>query len=101
MNIDKRTLTVVGVSTALGFIGDVATFSIGAKKLMFPKGKELVLLIVLGIVSGFIIDAAIKAVDDAQKLPEEKKLEGLVDKEKKKILSGEVVGKTPVKVDWV
>lgn len=104
--ISQRTLIVVGASTAVGFLGDVATYSVAASKgqsfrVVFPKGKELVQVLLLGIVGGFILDYAAKFVEDAVKTPEEKALDNLVEGEKQKIYSGLITNQTPTKIDWV
>lgn len=104
--ISQRTLIVVGASTAVGFLGDVATYSVAASKgqsfrIVVPKGKELVQVLLLGIVGGFILDYAAKFVEDAVKTPEEKALDNLVEGEKQKIYSGLITNQTPTKIDWV
>lgn len=104
--IDKRTAIVVGTSTVLGFIGDTITYSIAASKggkLRFhmPKGKALFNIIWIGIVTGILIDMAIKAIEDSQKPTEERKLDALADSEKKRIAQGALIGKSPTAVVWV
>jgi hypothetical protein len=101
----KRTLIVVGASTAIGFIGDVLTYSVAASKggkfrIVSPRGKELVAVILLGIVGGFLIDSALKGIETSLKSKEEKALDKLVDGEKEKIFSGVFKDRTPSQVVW-
>jgi hypothetical protein len=102
---NSRTLVLVATSTAVGFLGDVATYSVAASKgsalrVVFPKGKELVSVLLLGVVGGFILDYAAKKVEDSLKTKEEKALDELVSGEKEKIYSGIIKNLIPTKVDW-
>ena len=103
--ISSRTLIIVGTSTAVGFLGDVATYSVAASKgssfrIVIPKGKELLSVILLGVVGGFILDYAAKLVEDSLKTPEERALDELVGKEKEKIYSGIIKNEKPTQVQW-
>lgn len=103
--ISSRTLIIVGTSTAVGFLGDVATYSVAASKggsfrIVVPKGKELVSVLLLGIVGGFLLDYAAKLVEDSLKTPEEKSLDALVGKEKEKIYAGQIKNQTPTQIQW-
>lgn len=103
--ISSRTLIIVGTSTAVGFLGDVATYSVAASKggkfrIVIPRGKELFSVIMLGVVGGFILDYAAKLVEDSLKTPEEKALDALVGKEKEKIYAGTIKNEKPVQVQW-
>jgi hypothetical protein len=104
--MNKRTLIVVGASTAIGFLGDVATYSVAASKggafrIVFPKGKELVSVLLLGIVGGFILDYGVKLIEENVKSQEERELDKLVSGEKEKIYSGIIRNLKPTKVEWV
>lgn len=103
--ISSRTLVLVGTSTAVGFLGDVATYSVAASKggafrIVLPKGKELASVILLGVVGGFILDYAAKLVEDALKTKEELALDKLVGQEKEKIYSGVIKNQTPTLISW-
>jgi len=104
--MEKRTLIVVGASTAIGFIGDVATYSVAAAKgagifrIVFPKGKDLAAVLFLGIVGGFVIDYSLKMIEEAMKTKEEKLLDDLFGSEKRKIFAGQFIGKKPTQVVW-
>jgi hypothetical protein len=103
--MNKRTLIVVGASTAIGFLGDVATYSVAASKggafrIVFPKGKELVSVLLLGVVGGFILDYGVKLIEDSVKTQEERELDKLVSGEKEKIYSGIIRNLKPTKVEW-
>ena len=104
MKFDKRTLTIVGASTAIGFIGDVLTYSVAASrggsfKVVVPKGKELFWVLILGVIGGFAIDYAVKQVEEGLKIDEEKFLDRLVSKEKEVI--AQYIGKKPTKILWI
>ena len=103
--ISSRTLILVGTSTAVGFLGDVATYSVAASKggafrIVVPKGKELVSVLLLGVVGGFILDYAAKLVENSLKTPEERALYELVGKEKEKIYAGVIKNEKPTQVQW-
>ena len=105
MAINTRTLIVVGASTIIGFIGDVATYSVAASKgtafkVVVPKGKDLISVLVLGIIGGFIIDYACKKIEDLVKPDEEVLLDALVIEEKNKIEKGIIKNKNPKEVVW-
>ena len=104
MKFDNRTLTIVGASTAIGFIGDVLTYSVAASrggsfKVVVPKGKELFWVLILGVIGGFAIDYAVKQVEEGLKIDEEKFLDRLVSKEKEVI--AQYIGKKPTKILWI
>jgi len=103
--MNSRTLIVVGASTAIGFLGDVMTYSVAASKgakfrFIIPKGKELGSVLFLGIVGGFIIDYAVKQIEQSLKTKEEKLLEALLGEEEKKLRTGKYKNKNPLEVIW-
>lgn len=104
MKINKRTIIVVGASTAIGFLGDVLTYSVAAKKekftIVLPKGKDLVSVLALGIIGGFIIDYALKQIEESLKTPQERELDKLVQSEKQKLETGGFLGKRPTSIIW-
>ncbi len=100
MVFNKRTLTMITLSTAIGFVGDVATYSTGKGKFSIPRGKELITVLALGIIGGFIIDYGMNMIDNALKTKEEKLLDDLVSKEKSKIESGIIKNKIPEEIIW-
>jgi hypothetical protein len=108
MIINKRTLIVVGSSTAIGFLGDVLTYSVAARKdgasfkITIPKGKDLVSVLVLGIIGGFVIDYALKQIEESLKTPQEKALDKLLTSEKERIQSqsGFYINKNPISIIW-
>jgi hypothetical protein len=106
MVINKRTLIVVGSSTAIGFLGDVLTYSVAAKKdkfrIVIPKGKDLISVLALGIIGGFIIDYSLKLIEQSLKTPQEKALDALVEEEKGKLEKGIFANdKKPTQIIWV
>jgi len=105
MSLNKRTLIVVGASTAIGFLGDVMTYSVAASKggkfqFVVPKGKELASVLFLGIVGGFVIDYALKQIEQSLKTKQERLLDALIDEEKAKLDSGININKNPTGVIW-
>ena len=103
--INKRTLIVVGSSTAIGFLGDVMTYSVAASKgskfrFIVPKGKELASVLFLGVVGGFVIDYALKQIELSLKTKQERLLDTLVEQEKAKLESGVNINKNPTGVIW-
>ena len=102
----KNQLIVIGTATAIGFIQDSMMYSIamsqGQKfKFQIPKGKELAKVLIIGALTGLVIDFAVTQISNNLKAQEEKELDKLVKKEKKRIYEGEVKGQTPEQVLWV
>ncbi len=105
MGFDKRTALVVGSSVAIGFVGDLVIYSLAESKgqkfrLHMPKGKELAKLLALGFITGLVLDFAVKKLEYATLSKEAKKLEDLVQEERKRIAAGDRMGKTPTAVAW-
>lgn len=103
--MNTKTLVIVGSSTVIGFLGDVLTYSVAASKgkkftVVVPKGKDLVSVLALGIVGGFIIDYAVKQIEESLKTKQEKALDRLVAAERDKILNGKIEKQTPVQILW-
>lgn len=102
MQAKTRTAIIVGSSAALAIIGDVLTYSLGASKggkfrLAFPKGKDIIGFLAIGIISGFAVDFVIKAISARVKSEEEKKLDALLEEA---IILAETENKKPVKIIW-
>jgi hypothetical protein len=70
-------------------------------RLVAPTGKELVTVILLGIIGGFVLDYALKGVEFSLKSTEERALDVLVEQEKEKIVVGQIRDQIPSKVIWV
>lgn len=106
MNKTSRTAIIVASSSAIAIIGDVITYSLGASKggkfrIAFPKGKDLLGFLAIGIVSGIAVDLAIRAIESRIKTDEEKRLEALIEEEIKKLNAGAYEGKKPTNILWV
>lgn len=103
MAIDKKTATVILASTAIGYIGDVLTYSLGKPgkfKLTFPKGKEALQLLGLGLVSGLVVDFTVKKIEESLLTEGEKKLQALIEIEKQRLAAGERQNQEPVAIVW-
>lgn len=103
--MNKQTVILVIVSTGLGFIGDVLTYSITESKgktfgVHVPKGKELFQVLALGILSGIALDYVAKKVQLAIMTVEEREFADLVEKEQAAIGAGQRTGKMPKQVIW-
>lgn len=106
MAFDKTTLLIVAASTGVGFIGDVGTYSVAASrggkfKIAFPKGKDLALVLIMGIVGGFVIDWAVKKISRFVMSDAEKSLSDLFEAEVENIRSGKRQGVIPAAIEWV
>jgi len=102
----RNQAVIIGTSTLIGFVGDVAMYSIAASKgkkfkIHFPEGKALLQVVAIGFLTGVIIDLVMNKVIDNLKLEEEKQLDKLVKNEKQRIYAGEIKGQTPKQVLWV
>lgn len=103
MALDKKTATVIIASTAIGYVGDVLTYSLGQPgpfKIKFPKGKEALQLLGLGLVSGLVIDFAVKKIEQSLQTEGEKKLQALLEVEKQRLAAGERKNQEPVAIVW-
>lgn len=103
MEAKTKTAIIVGSSAALAVIGDVLTYSLGASKggkfrLAFPQGKDIIGFLAIGIISGFAVDFAIKAISAKIKSEEEKKLDALLE-EAIKVAENE--NKKPAQIIWI
>jgi hypothetical protein len=102
----KRTAVVVASSTAIGFLGDVIMYSLAKSegkgfKLHFPKGKELAQVVLVGFVTGLLIDVAVNQIIERQKPQYEKDLDKLVERDLKLIDEGKLDAVAPEKIDWL
>ena len=101
----KNTLIIVGASTAIGFLGDVIMYSVAASKgksfkIEMPRGKELAQVLIIGIVTGVIVDFAVNQIVKATKSKEQLALEELVDKDVAKLEKGELKTAGPERILW-
>jgi len=104
--MNKQTVIIITASTALGFIGDVLTYSIAASKqdgfkLHVPKGKDLALVLISGIVGGYLIDLAVKKISRAASTEAENSLDDAVDSAKAKIAKGELASNMVPTIVWM
>lgn len=104
MTRTAKTAMVIGVSTGVGFLGDVLMFSLAKSKggkfrLHFPKGMELVQVLILGAITGVAIDFVVRQVENAVKDDVEKKIEQIAEQEKEKYYAGQVGG-LPIAMRW-
>ncbi len=102
----KRSIIVIGASTAVGFLGDIITYSVAESKgkkfaLHMPRGKQLAQVLFFGIVGGILLDMVVNKIVDSQKTQQELALEKLVKEDIAKIEAGELNATTPVKIQWV
>ena len=101
----KKTLIIVGASTMIGFLGDVIMYSLATSKgqnfkVNFPKGKALAQVIVVGFMTGVIVDYAVNVIIESQKSESEKSLDKIAKEDLKKIESGTLQGKLANKIIW-
>jgi hypothetical protein len=59
-------------------------------------------VLVLGIIGGFVIDYALKQIEESLKTPQEKALDKLLTSEKERIQlqSGFYINKNPISIIW-
>lgn len=102
----KNKAIIIGTSTAVGFFGDVIMYSIAASKgkkfkIYMPQGKELLQVVLIGALTGVVIDFVMSRVMQTVALEEEKELDKLVKQEKEKIYAGEIKNQTPKQIIWI
>ncbi|MBM3201317.1 MAG: hypothetical protein FJZ56_02790 [Chlamydiae bacterium] len=110
MNQQTRQIFVVTTTTAIGFLGNVLSYSLKLPsnrkhsitdfKFVFPKGVELFYVLSIGFVAGLVINKSLQKIENNFKTKEEKLLEEATAIETEKALAGVVLGKTPV-ITWV
>ena len=105
MKIEREFLVVVGVSTIVGFAAEIILHSLdesrGKKfKFHFPNRTRAFELLAVTLMTGIVVDYAIKAVDKKTMSEVESELADLYEREKKKIKDGLVKDSKPVNVVW-
>lgn len=101
----KKTIIIVGSSTLIGFLGDVIMYSVarskgGPFKVNVPTGKDLAQVIIIGFVTGLIVDFAVNAIVESQKSVAEKALDKIVKTDLEKLESGVLKASVPQKILW-
>lgn len=103
----KKTIIIVGASTAIGFIGDALMYSLAASnanggkfKFELPKGKALAQVLVLGFVTGLIVDYTVNMIIESQKTISEKSLDKIAKEDLRKIETGAIPGRVASKIVW-
>jgi hypothetical protein len=102
----KRQGIVIASSTVIGFLGDVIMYSLatspkGKFKLQAPKGKALLQVLVIGFITGVIIDFVVEKIVYSQKPQHEKDIDKLVMTDLKLIDEGKLKVQTARKIDWI
>jgi len=102
----KSKAIIIATSTTIGFIGDVTMYSIAASKgkkfsLHLPKGKELLQVVLIGAITGVIIDLVMNKIMQSVAPVEEKELDKLVKAEKQKIYTGKIRNQSPQQIIWI
>lgn len=104
----KKTIIIVGASTVIGFLGDVLMYSLATSKangqgfkVHFPTGKALAQVVVLGFLTGVIVDYAVNVIVESQKSDAEKSLDKIAKEDLKKIELGALEAKVAKKIIWV
>ena len=105
MKLDKTTAVIISSTMAVEFVFDTLLHSLassrgGKFKFEIPRGKELRNLLIIGFISGLALDFILHQVEKSQMNELEKKLDKLVEKEKKKISAGLVAGLKPLKINY-
>jgi hypothetical protein len=107
MKIDTKAILIITSITAIDFLSDIITYSIGVSKsqgkgfgLHFPEFKDVVKIVAVGAVCGVMIDLATKGVTKVVEAPQELKLAALVAKEKTEIEKGNRKNQNPERVVW-
>lgn len=101
----KKTIIIVGASTIIGFLGDVIMYSLATSKgqkfkVNFPKGLALTQVIVVGFVTGIIVDYAVNTIIESQKTTSEKSLDKIAKEDLQRIEVGDIKEKIATKIIW-
>ncbi len=103
--LERETLIVVGVSTLIGFAGEVLLFSMEESKgkafhLRFPPMAQSLKLLGFVLVTGVVTDWAVKLADKNTMSESERGLADLYESEKQKIKDGLIKSVKPLQVVW-
>ena len=101
----KKTIIIVGASTLIGFLGDVIMYSLATSKgqkfrINIPKGTALAQVVIVGFVTGIIVDYAVNSIIESQKSNAEKSLDKLAREDLEKIDSGDLKKTIANKIIW-
>ena len=101
----KKTIIIVGASTLIGFLGDVIMYSLATSKgqnfkIHFPKGKALAQVILVGFITGVIVDYTVNIIVESQKTISEKSLDKIAKEDLEKVEDGILKGKLANKIVW-
>ena len=101
----KKTIIIVGASTLIGFLGDIIMYSLATSKgqkfkVNIPKGRALAQVIVVGFVTGVIVDYAVNIIIESQKSNAEKSLDKLAKEDLKRIESGDLKETIANEIIW-
>ena len=101
----KKTIIIVGASTLIGFLGDIIMYSLATSKgqkfkVNIPKGRALAQVIVVGFVTGVIVDYAVNIIIESQKSNAEKSLDKLAKQDLKRIESGDLKETIANEIIW-
>ena len=101
----KKTIIIVGASTLIGFLGDIIMYSLATSKgqkfkVTIPKGRALAQVIVVGFVTGVIVDYAVNIIIESQKSNAEKSLDKLAKEDLKRIESGDLKETIANEIIW-
>ena len=106
-SINTREIFVVTATTGIGFASNVLSYSLKlptAKgeqfKFVFPKGRELTYVLVIGFLAGIVVNKMLNTIEDTVKTDEEKALDIAYEKEKEKAHAGIVKNRSPF-IQWV
>jgi len=106
MDIGRRDIFVVGTTTAIGFVGNVVSYSVKLPKskgerfgFSFPRGLELTYVLLTGFVAGIVINKVLGLIEDSLKTKEEILLDEAYAEAKRRAQKGDVSGRSPI-IDW-
>jgi hypothetical protein len=103
--LERETLIVVGVSTLIGFAGEVLLFSMEESKgkkfrLRLPPVNQSLKLLGFVLVTGVVADMAVKFADKKTMSDAERSLSELYEAEKARIKAGLIKSKEAKQILW-
>ena len=105
MDRQTKRISTVLITSVIAISADIVMYSIGASsgkslRIHIPKGRELIIVLVVAIITGLIVDFIAHKVIESQKTEQEKALEKLKEADLEKLDAGELKTAGPIKIIW-
>lgn len=99
----KQTVIMMTATTSIAFAMDLIIYnSAKGGKFGLPKKSEMLQILVVGVVMGFMIDFTLEKIKHAVQSDTENAIDELIEKEKENLKNHpETKGKTPISISYL